>query len=86
MPRWLVETSKITQGDDGAAVRLSASLLERAGLHHDEPVDIIAHDDEIIIRRQVVRRALDELLARFDPEKHRHDLMLDDAPVGGETI
>jgi len=26
-----------------------------------------------------------ELLARFDPEKHRHPLHLDVPPVGGET-
>lgn len=29
--------------------------------------------------------AMADLLAKFDPSKHRHDLMLDDAPVGTET-
>jgi hypothetical protein len=49
-------------------------------------VDILAREDEIIIRRQAPRPTLDDLLARFDPAKHRHDLMLDDPPVGGETL
>lgn len=31
------------------------------------------------------KTTLTEILARFDPEKHRHKLMLDDAPVGTET-
>ena len=26
-----------------------------------------------------------DLLEQFDPDKHRHPLMLDDAPVGNET-
>jgi hypothetical protein len=32
---------------------------------------------------KVVR--LDDLLARFDPVKHRHEPILDDAPAGRET-
>jgi hypothetical protein len=31
------------------------------------------------------RVTMAELLVRFDPEKHRHDLVLDDAPAGTET-
>lgn len=31
------------------------------------------------------RVTMAELLAKFDPEKHRHELMLDGAPVGTET-
>ena len=29
---------------------------------------------------------LDVLLARFDPEKHKHELLMDDEPMGQETI
>ena len=86
MPDALVKPSRIAQWGNSAAVRLSSSVLERAGLRRDDPVDIIAREDEIVIRRQTPRLALDDLLARFDPEKHRHELMLNDAPVGGETI
>ena len=30
--------------------------------------------------------ALDALLSRFDPDKHRHDLMLDGPATGSETF
>jgi hypothetical protein len=56
-----------------------------ATLSIDDPVDIIADDDEIVIRRQRPRVTMDELLARFDPASHWHDLNLDDAPIGNET-
>jgi hypothetical protein len=36
-----------------------------ATLSIDDPVDIIADDDEIVIRRQRPRVTMDELLARF---------------------
>jgi hypothetical protein len=29
---------------------------------------------------------LNDLLARFDPEKHKHELLMDDKPMGRETI
>lgn len=29
---------------------------------------------------------LNDLLARFDPEKHKHELLLDDEPMGQEVI
>lgn len=32
------------------------------------------------------RDRLGELLAGFDPEKHRHELMLDGDPAGAESI
>lgn len=86
MPKAFVKPSRIAQWGNSAAVRLSASMLERANLHRDDAIDIIARDDEIIIRRQVPHLSLDDLLARFDPKKHRHDLMLDAPPVGRETI
>lgn len=28
---------------------------------------------------------LDELLARFDPKKHKHELLLDDKPIGKDA-
>jgi antitoxin component of MazEF toxin-antitoxin module len=81
----LVRPGKVAQWGNGAAVRISNGALERAKLHIDDPVDVIARDDEIVIRRARPRVSLDELLARFDPEKHRRDPVLDDEPVGTET-
>lgn len=43
------------------------------------------HNDKNIIRRQRPRVTVAELLAGFDPARHRHDLTLDDPPTGSET-
>jgi antitoxin component of MazEF toxin-antitoxin module len=61
-------------------------VLERAHLRVDDPVEVIVRADEIVIRRQRPLVTLDALLARFDPTKHRHELLLDDPPVGIENL
>ncbi len=81
----VIRPSKVAQWGNSAAVRLGAAALERAHLHVDDPVDIIASEDEIIIRRQRPRVTMTELLARFDPATHRHDLAFDVEPDGTET-
>ena len=81
----LVRPSKVAQWGNSAAVRIGAAVLERAHLSVDDAVDIIASDDEIVIRRQRPRVAMADLLAQFDPAKHRHDLVFDIDPAGTET-
>lgn len=81
----LVRPSKVAKWGNGAAVRIGTAALERARLHMNDAVDIIASDDEIVIRRQRPRLTMADLLARFDPEKHRHDLAFDVEPTGTET-
>jgi antitoxin component of MazEF toxin-antitoxin module len=81
----IVKSSKVAQWGHSAAVRLTTAALEEAHFHIDDPVEVVAADGEIIIRRARPRVRLEDLLARFDPEKHRHDPMLDDEPVGRET-
>jgi antitoxin MazE len=85
MSETLIKASKIAQWGNSAAVRLTAAALEAAHLHIDDAVEVIARDDEIVIRRKRPRVTMAELLSRFDPAKHRHDLQLDVAPVGTET-
>ena len=85
MPDVIIRPSKVAQWGNSAAVRLTSAALDRAHLRMDDPVDVIARDGEIIIRRQRPRVTMAELLARFDPAKHRHDLELDVEPVGSET-
>jgi antitoxin MazE len=85
MSETLQRPYRIGQWGNSAAVRLPAGALERSSLHPDDVVDIIAQDGEIIIRRRRPRVTMTALLAAFDPAKHRHTLMLDDAPVGTET-
>jgi antitoxin MazE len=85
MAETLVRPSRVAQWGNSAAVRLPSAALERAHLHVDDLVEIIVSEDAIVIRRQRPKVSMADLLAKFDPSKHRHDLMLDDAPVGTET-
>ncbi len=81
----LVRSGKVARWGNCAAVRLTSAALVTAHLSIDDAVDVIAREDEIIIRRQRPRVTMAELLASFDPEQHRHDLQLHDEPVGTET-
>jgi antitoxin component of MazEF toxin-antitoxin module len=85
MSQALTRPSKIAQWGNSAAVRIGAAMLERAHLSIDDPVDIVATEDEIVIRRQRPRVTMADLLAQFDPAKHRHDLAFDVPPAGSET-
>ncbi|BCI66000.1 AbrB/MazE/SpoVT family DNA-binding domain-containing protein [Acetobacter aceti] len=71
---------------NSAGIRLNASILREANLHIKDRVEVRVCGEEIIIRPQKKRPTLDELMARFDPEQHRHELLLDGEPVGNETI
>ncbi len=85
MPDHLVKPGKVAQWGNSAAIRLGAAVLERAQLHLNDEVEVIASEGEITIRRQRPKVSMAELLAQFDPEKHRHDLVFDGEPVGSET-
>lgn len=85
MSEVLVRPSKVSQWGNSAAVRISAAALECANLHVDDPVDVIATEDEIVIRRRPKRVAMSDLLAAFDPAVHRHGLAFDVDPTGSET-
>jgi len=77
--------AKISQWGNSAAIRIGTAVLEAAQLQVDDTVDIIAREFEIVVRRQQPRVTMAELLEKFDPEKHRHDLAFDSEPAGTET-
>ena len=81
----ITRPSKIAQWGNSAAVRIGSAVLERAHMAVSDPVDIIATDDEIVIRRKQPAVTMAELLAKFDPQKHRHDISFDVDPIGVET-
>jgi len=85
MPDDLIRPAKVTKWGNSAAVRIGAAALERAQLQVNDAVDVIASEGEIIIRRQRPKVTMAELLTRFDPHKHRHELVFDDEPIGNET-
>ena len=80
-----VRPSRVSRWGNSAGVRLTSAVLEIANLNVDEAVDVIAREGEIVIRRQRPRVTLAGLLTKYDPEKHRHDLLFDDNPVGTGT-
>jgi antitoxin component of MazEF toxin-antitoxin module len=80
-----LKSTKVSQWGNSAAVRLSSAALDVARLRIGDAVDVFAREDEIIIRRQRPHVTMAELLARFDPAKHRHTLQLDGEPLGSET-
>lgn len=80
------KSGKIARWGNSAAVRLPNAVLERAQLRIDNSVEVIVRADEIVIRRPQPRVTLDALLAKFDPAKHRHELLLDDPPTGIEIL
>ena len=81
----LVRSGKVAQWGNSAAVRISSAALQRAHLSVGDAVEVVARDDEIVVRRQRPQVSLDELLARFDPDNQRRDPVLDDTPIGSET-
>jgi hypothetical protein len=61
------------------------AALGRAGMHVGDAMEAITDGDKIVTRRQWPRVTMADLLARFDPAKHRHDLAFNGDPVGNET-
>ena len=84
MTEVMIHPGKVAQWGNSAAVRIAAAALERAHLHIDDAVDVIATEDEIVIRRRRPQVTMDNLLANFDSKKH-HDLVFDTDPTGTET-
>lgn len=41
--------------------------------------------EEFQVPSESTSSTLDELLARFDPKKHKHELLLDDKPIGKDA-
>lgn len=41
--------------------------------------------EESQVPSEATTLTLDDLLARFDPAKHQHELLLDDKPMGKEV-
>jgi len=84
-PEGLVRPGKFGRWGNSAAVRLTTDTLESARMGPDEAVEIVSREGEIVIRRPRPKVTMAELLARFDPARHRHALQFDGAPAGTET-
>ena len=82
----VVQRGKISRWHQAPGVSLSTEVLQRAGLVLDEDVDVVARDGEITIRRHREATGLAKLLERFDPTRHRRELILDAVPSWDRDI
>lgn len=66
-------------------VRLPAAIATAARLHADQRVSLTVQGDSVVItpiRDEVLTLA--QRLARFDPERHRGEVMAADVSLGAE--
>lgn len=75
----------INQWGNSLAVRLNKSIVKAAGMTEGTHVRIIAQRGRIIVETVEHEPSLDEMLAAFDPKRHRGEIM-NFAPVGNEVI
>lgn len=69
-------------------VTIPVDVRRALGLAEGGPVEFI-YEDGVVTLRSAKKPTLTELLAGFDPEKHRHsaeERVWDDAPRGRETL
>lgn len=68
------------------AVRIPASLARSAHFHIGTPVELLVHQDGIVVRAMGEKKlTLDERLAIFDPKKHGGEVMASEA-IGVEKF
>lgn len=66
-------------------IRIPKAILDQCGLSGE--VEMTVEGEALVIRPSRKKPKLSELLASFDPERHRQDERpWDDAPVGRETL
>lgn len=80
-----VVAGSVNQWGDGLAVRLTKSVANAAGVTAGTRVTIVAQPGRIIIETANHAPNLEEMLAAFDPERHRGEIMAFD-PVGREPF
>ncbi|HSV29990.1 MAG TPA: AbrB/MazE/SpoVT family DNA-binding domain-containing protein [Candidatus Omnitrophota bacterium] len=68
-------------------VRIPKAILDQCGLRDE--VEMTVEGEALVIRPFKPKKKLSDLLAAFDPGKHRHgadERPWDDAPAGSETL
>jgi AbrB family looped-hinge helix DNA binding protein len=70
-------------------VTIPVDIRRALGLAAGGPVEFAYQDDGAVTLRAARKLTLTQLLAGFDPERHRHsaaDRVWDDEPRGAETL
>jgi antitoxin MazE len=77
MPKRPVANLKIRKWGNSLAVRIPANVARSARLSEGQPVEMSVEDDRVAITPVgTPRLTLAQKLARFDPKKHRGELMV----------
>jgi antitoxin MazE len=80
----LVESAKLRKIGNSIGLHFKKSTLRQAGIAEDAKVNVrVESRGRIVIEALPRKRTLEQLLERYDPERHGGDTM-DLAPVGNE--
>jgi antitoxin MazE len=77
--------SRLVPWGTSLGLRITKAVAKVAGVSPNTPVVITAQAGRIVIETVAVRPSLDDMLARFDPERHGGEVMAF-APLGKEVI
>ena len=73
----------IKQWGNSLGVRLPAAVVRKAHLHVDQRVRISVEGGQLVITPVTGALTLEQRLARFDPARHRGEVMAS-KPIGAE--
>ncbi len=83
----IVDDKVVQKWGNSLGLRISARVAQEARLSEGSPVKLEVVEEGILIRRAgKPRMTLEQMLAIYDPEKHRNPESLPTKPVGKETL
>ena len=77
--------SRLLPWGTSLGLRITKAIAKVAGVEADSQVTISAQPGRILIESVAVRPRLDDMLARFDRERHAGEVMAF-APIGKEIL
>ena len=77
--------SRLVPWGTSLGLRITKAIAKVAGVAANSQVTITAQPGRIVIESVAARPALNDMLARFDPERHGGELMAF-APIGKEVL
>jgi antitoxin MazE len=75
----------VSRWGNSLALRLPSAVASSLNMREGTQVEIRVEDHSIVITPSKPRYRLADLLAGYDPDKHRHGEMDDGGPIGREV-
>lgn len=76
-------STTIAKWGNSNGVRLPKKLLDEAGLHEEQPVELVAAEGTIVIRPLLRPRTLDELFAYYEGAYRPREMKWSDVQTKG---